>query len=119
MPRLGRACDGAATFVADTVIDIRGQEWPGPIRLHSNIGPIYPSGARAAGKEGRVIVSFAIDSTGRVPKGTVFIQSETNLEFGNSVCTWLRLNRFDPVVIDGRIRSLKILNSPVNFSLMQ
>jgi hypothetical protein len=114
----GQPCDGVVSLAADDTVDFQGGNRAPPFPLHSRIGPEYPRSGSGAGPEidGRVVVSFAIDTAGFVPRGTVFIQSESGREFGRSICTWLRRTSFDPVVIDGRVRSVWILNSPVTFS---
>jgi hypothetical protein len=51
-------------------------------------------------------------------RGTAIITAETNRAFGDAVCTWLAdVARFEPLVVRGRRYTVRIANSPFDFTL--
>jgi TonB family protein len=119
VPLRGRPCGDVVDYPTDTTIDAEDPpKEKGPRQL-SYSGPQYPSEMRRQSIEGTARVSFVIDTTGHVPRGTVFITAESDLAFGSAVCTWLarRDHYFEPLEVNGRKYAVRVLNMPVEFSL--
>ena len=73
----------------EVIVPPRTAGWPRPLNV--NDIPRYPSDARSAGIEGRVIVAFVIDEQGRVELPTLsIVEQPLQPEFARSVCTFLR-----------------------------
>ena len=112
----GRSCDRLPVIRADTSFDSLD-----PLILSLVLpgyrGPEYPREMREAGVSGRVVASFVIDTSGRVPAGGAWIHSESDRSFGNSVCTHLKVARFRPLVVSGRRLSVRVLNAPTSFDV--
>ena len=118
-PLGGRPCGDVVDYPTDTTIDAEDpRPAKGPHQL-SHDGPQYPSEMRKQSIEGTAQVSFVIDTTGHVPRGTVFITAESDLAFGSAVCTWLsrRDPYFEPFEVNGRKYAVRIVNMPIEFSL--
>jgi protein TonB len=67
-----------------------------------SVGPRYPELLRAAGVQGEVVVTFVVDTTGRVEPSSLVILNSTNDLFGAAVRTALPAMRFIPAKADGR-----------------
>ena len=107
----------ATPFVADTTLPTDQREPGGGIRPISRVWPRYPHELRAQGVEGSVRSTFVIDTLGHVVPASAYITYESRREFGDAVCTWLRQSRFAPLVVDGRRRSVRLLEVPTTFEL--
>ena len=112
----GRSCDRLPVIRADTSLDSVD-----PLLLSLVLpgyrGPEYPKDLREGGVSGRVVASFVIDTSGRVPAGGAWIHSETDRRFGNSVCTYLERARFRTLVVGGQRLSVRVLNAPTTFDV--
>lgn len=65
-------------------------------------GPRYPEMLRAAGVQGEVVVTFVVDTTGRVDPSSLVILRETDEMFGAAVRNAIPAMRFVPAKADGR-----------------
>lgn len=108
----GRACPGASgrTLPTDRRVDsavtaANKDLRPVAFRLH------YPENLRIRGVEGSVRASFVLDTAGRVLPGTVVITFESQWEFGNSVCAYLRSARY----LSASPRSTYLLLTDIEF----
>jgi hypothetical protein len=62
--------------------------------------------------------TFIIDTTDALIFGTAMITQESRLEFGSAVCMWFRGKpRFEPLSVNGRRYSVRILNLAFDFTL--
>ena len=107
-----RPCVGAfAVFPAvDTTIDVGGGKPPAWLRPVVNGGPRYPIEQRNARIQGEVRMSFSVDTNGKIIRGTAEVVAESHRAFGQSVCEFMRIARFAPVVLDGRPRIVRVTN---------
>lgn len=64
--------------------------------------PTYPRARRAAGIEGKVIVTFIVDTMGVVEAGSVRAIEATDKEFRDAVLIVVPLLRFDPAFRENR-----------------
>jgi protein TonB len=71
------------------------------IAAPGSVGPRYPELLRAAGVQGEVVVTFVVDTTGRVEPSSLVILNSTNDLFGAAVRTALPAMRFLPAKADG------------------
>jgi protein TonB len=72
------------------------------IAAPGSVGPRYPEMLRAAGVQGEVVVTFVVDTTGRVDPSSLVIVKETDRLFGAAVRSALPAMRFIPAKADGR-----------------
>ena len=80
------------------------------------VRPAYPEMLRAAGIEGRVILRFVVDTTGRVEPASITTIESTHARFEQSVRDVLPRLRFAPAEVGGRhVRQL--VEMPFQFSL--
>jgi TonB family protein len=78
---------------------------------------VYPSEARAQGVQAQAVVAFAIDTTGRIERGTMtFLQPVPPYAFQRALCDWSVSVRYAPPLVDGQRRRLLTVQ-PWNFSL--
>lgn len=115
----GRSCDGVLAARADTAVDSKDALLASVQPINGRLTPVYPTELRSSGTSGRVIASFVIDTLGRVPPGGAWIQQETQRSFGEAVCTHLKRLRFAPLIVDGRRRSVRVLNWPTSFYIVR
>jgi len=87
-----------------------------PLQLLSGAGPIYPSEARAAGVEGRVVVAYDVTVDGRVINARV-VQAEPPGIFDAAALTAVRSWRFNAPREAGRPVAAFNRESEVRFSL--
>ncbi|MCC6244254.1 MAG: TonB family protein [Gemmatimonadaceae bacterium] len=113
-----RSCRGASATAAtaDTTIDV-GEKPPSWLRAVSSGGPRYPEEQRNARMNGEVRVSFVIDQTGTLVQGTAEVTAESHRAFGSSVCEFLRRVKFQPVVLAGQPRSVRVTNQRFLFEI--
>ena len=71
-------------------------------RLVHSARPRYPEMLRAAGVEGRVLVRFAIDTTGRVDAASITIVQSTHELFSRAVRDVMQSLRLLPAEVNGR-----------------
>lgn len=71
-----------------------------PPKLRSASAPVYPPAALRAGVEGRAIMAFDIDASGK-PVNLV-VESATAPEFGEAGLEAVRSWRFQPAVLNGK-----------------
>lgn len=88
------AADGSGTWDAHTV------EVP-VVSDARNPQPTYPEMLRTAGIEGRVVVEFVVDSTGRVRDGSLKVVEASHELFTTSVRRTLPSLRFIPARVQG------------------
>lgn len=107
-----RPCSGASAVLpaVDTTIDVGGGKPPIWLRPVSSGGPLYPIEQRNARMHGEVRVSFVVDTTGKIIRGTAEVVAESHRAFGQSVCEYMRRARFAPVVLDGQPRIVRVTN---------
>lgn len=78
--------------------------------------PGYPTGLRAAGVEGDVILRCVVDTTGRVEAASITVVAATHQQFADAAVGWLVKTRYAPAQIGGRaVRQL--VEQRVGFSL--
>ncbi len=78
--------------------------------------PRYPDMLRSAGIDGRVLVQFTVDTTGRVDMASVKILASTHELFTRAVRDALRDFRFAPAEVGGR-RVPALAQMPFEFQL--
>lgn len=87
-----------------------GNEWRGTelmMRIVEQAKPRYPDLLRQAGIDGRVLLRFTVDTTGRVDPSSVTIVSSTHDLFAGAARTALLAFRFRPAEVGGRhVRAL-------------
>ena len=85
-------------------------EWVGAdlqTRILASGKPRYPESLRQAAIDGRVLVRFTVDTTGRIEMGSVTVLASTHDLFTRSVRDALPAFRFKPAEIGGhRVRAL-------------
>jgi len=107
-----RPCAGASAVLpaVDTTVDVGGGKPPTWLRQVANGGPQYPIEQRNARMQGEVRVSYAVDTTGKIIRGTAEVVAESHRAFSQSVCEFLRTARFAPVVLDGKPQIVRVTN---------
>ncbi|HKC48138.1 MAG TPA: energy transducer TonB [Gemmatimonadales bacterium] len=78
--------------------------------------PVYPPLLRAAGVQGRVIVSAVVDTLGQAENGSVRIVLSDNPGFDGAALATVRAARFRPARIYGRAVRV-LVQLPVVFRL--
>ena len=84
----------------------------------TNPVPRYPDALRDARIEGRVLVRFVVDTTGRVSMESVVIHAADHPAFGEAVIESLRHSRFRPAEYRGR-KVAQLVARPFVFVLRQ
>ncbi len=84
--------------------------------LPQNPRPEYPHSLRAAAVEGEVLITFVVDTTGRVEQGSLRVLQATHEQFAESVRRWLPKTRYRPAEIGGR-RVRQYVQQQVGFTL--
>ena len=115
----GRACrQGDAATAVDTTFD---SSTNAPSTFYP-IGPPhlqYPRQLRSQGVQGSVVAGYSVDTLGHVIPGSERIVAEAHPEFGDAVCEMLKDLRFNPLVLNGRKYSVRVLEQPFTFSLIR
>lgn len=93
--------------------DAHGNRLPRPSKV---VWPVYPLALRLAGTEGRVVIDFFIDPTGR-PRDARILTS-THPGFGQSALDSIVNSRFEPAKEKGKFVSVHV-QQPVIFSLSE
>ena len=86
------------------------------VALPQNPHPEYPQALRSANLEGDVLITFIVDTTGRVEPGSLRIVRSSHPLFGESVQRWLPKTRYRPAEIGGR-RVRQLVQQQVGFAL--
>lgn len=109
---LGSLFDAAPS--TDDASSWRGNE----VLMHvlSSAAPRYPEALRAASVEGRVVVRFTVDSTGRIDMRSVEVLSSTHDLFSRAVRDALPGFRFRPAQVGGR-RVSALAEMPFEFAI--
>lgn len=81
-----------------------------------NPAPDYPPSLRSAGLEGAVVVTFVVDTTGRVEQGSLRILEATHPQFADAVRRWLPRTRYVPAELRG-VRVRQLVQQRVDFML--
>jgi hypothetical protein len=113
----GRSCGLVVVAHADTAVDSKDPLLRMMQPMRGRLTPIYPADMKALGVSGRVVASFIVDTLGRVPRGGVWIQQETRPSFGDAVCAHLSRVQFAPLVVNGRLMSVRVLNWWTSFDI--
>ena len=112
-----RPCAGTVVMETDTTVARIGPETESLLQWTMGVpGPEYPVELRSQREVGSVIARFAVDTNGRVVRGTAVILSESHRAFGRSVCQFLTQARLRPVPLHGRKRTVTVSASPFAFS---
>lgn len=72
------------------------------MHLVTSAKPRYPESLRSAGIDGRVLVEFAVDTTGRVDLATIKVLGSTHDLFTRAVKDALSAMRFRPAEVGGK-----------------
>ncbi len=83
---------------------------------NDNPPPEYPETLRSAALEGEVVVTFVVDTTGRVEPASLTILRQTHPLFGESVRRWLARTRYLAAEAQGQ-RVRQLVQQTVGFSL--
>lgn len=81
------------------------REWRGTelmMRIVEQVRPRYPDMLRQAGIDGRVLLRFTVDTTGRVDPSSVVVVSSTHDLFAGAARAALLGFRFRPAEVDGQ-----------------
>ena len=88
------------------------------IAAPGSVGPRYPDVLRAAGVQGQVVVTFVVDTTGRVVPSSLVILNSTSDLFGAAVRAALPGMRFIPAKADGR-KVKQLVQQPFVFTIVK
>ena len=113
---LPRPCQGFTEVSADTTTPADGPLAKAHLRWLGGSGPGYPASLRNAAVDGDVVATYVVDTLGHVMRNTALITTESNRAFGQAVCEFLNRARLAPVTIDGRKRSMRVLDAHFKFS---
>lgn len=105
---MGPASDGGA-YTTETVDRIAAA-------FADNPRPVYPQSLRSAGLEGDVVITFVVDTTGRVEPGSLHVVQSAHPLFTEAVRRWLPATRYRPAEIGGR-RVRQYVQQQVGFAL--
>jgi protein TonB len=86
------------------------------VALTENQRPDYPQSLRSASLEGEVLITFVVDTSGRVEPGSLRIVKSSHPLFAESVQRWLPKTRYRPAEIGGR-RVRQLVQQQVGFAL--
>lgn len=96
-----------------------GDEWSyRELLMHivSSAKPRYPETLRQNGIEGRVLVQFTVDTTGRVDMSSVRVIQSTHDQFTQAVRSALASFRFKPAEVNGK-RTAALAEMPFEFQV--
>jgi protein TonB len=105
------AQDGAAAPVAEGAAEQRPQAVPG-----SCLQPTYPVQMRAARIEGRVLLQFVVDTTGRIEPSSVVVLQSTHQLFASAARRALLTCRYRPGRFGGRPARVRV-ETPYTFRI--
>ena len=84
----------------------------------NSAAPVYPDLLRQAGVEGEALVSFVVDTTGRVDLASVKVVRSTHDQFAAAVKSALPRMRFIPAEI-GRRKVRQLVQQPFTFAIVK
>ncbi len=106
----GNSSPGLAHAIGDGAERNESREWVGAdlqTRILASGKPRYPESLRQAAIDGRVLVRFTVDTTGRIDMSSVSVVSSTHDLFTRAVRDALRAFLFKPAELGGhRVRAL-------------
>lgn len=110
-----RACTRLEEVASDTTFYIvpRAQS---PLRPRKGPGPQYPTALRDHRVQGEVIMTFVVDTLGRVVPESAGIIEQAHPDFGRSVCEYLRRATFEPFAAAGKRMSVRVVGQKFLFS---
>jgi protein TonB len=117
---VGGAANGSASSLGDLYAadpQPEGRDWDvRELLMHvlTQGRPRYPEALRSAGVDGRVLVQFSVDTTGRVDPASVKILESTHDLFSRAVRDALGSFRFRPAEVGGR-RVAALAQMPFEF----
>ncbi len=111
-----RACTKLSAMAADTTIDVTATGPSQFLHQRSDGGPRYPIDLRNQRVWGDVRASFVVDTLGRIIRGSTGILEESHHAFGQSVCEFLRNAEFDPIVLDGKRVTVRVVGMRFRFT---
>ncbi|HJU64130.1 MAG TPA: TonB family protein, partial [Gemmatimonadaceae bacterium] len=76
----------------------------------------YPRALRNAGVEAEVVITFVVDATGGVERGSVTVVSATHELFADAVRRWLPHTRYAPAEINGK-KVRQLVQQQLGFTL--
>lgn len=106
-------------IIGDATSAPADNDWRGSevlMHLIATVKPRYPDYLRGAGVDGRVLVRFTVDTSGRVDMSSVKVLESTHDLFTRSVMDALRGFRFKPAEVAGR-RVSALAEMPFEFQL--
>lgn len=98
-----------STALAESTVEQRPQVVPG-----SCAAPSYPVQMRAGRIEGRVVLQFVVDTTGRIEPGSIVVLQSTHRLFETSARRALQTCRYRPARFANRPVRVRV-ESPYNF----
>jgi TonB family protein len=87
-------------------------------QLGGNPTPEYPRSLRTSALEGDVLVTFVVDTTGRVAPGSITIVQSTHELFADAVRRWLPRTRYSPAEIRGA-KVKQLVQQRIEFSMQR
>jgi protein TonB len=110
VPASGAPVGGIGAVHTSAVVDRIVVAWP------QNPRPDYPQSLRSANLEGDVLITFVVDTTGRVEPGSLRVVQSSHPLFAESVQRWLPKTRYRPAEVGGR-RVRQLVQQQVGFAL--
>ena len=114
-PRVPRPCGELIDVTADTTTAADGPFAKAYLRWRVGTGPRYPASLRNGHPDGEVVATYVVDTLGHVMRNTAQITAESNRAFGQAVCTFLANATVIPVTLDGRKRTMRVLDAHFKF----
>ena len=110
-----RPCTRLSVIEVDTTVDVTTTGASRLLHQRSFDGPRYPIDLRNQRVQGDVRASFVVDTLGRVVRESSGILEESHPAFGQSVCEFLRNAAFEPVVVEGKRVSVRVVGMRFQF----
>ena len=109
---------GAAAAKTLTDSDLRrpGPVVETPIALAKSVSAVYPRTARLAGVNGRALVQFVVDTSGRAKPETINCLEATYKDFADAAVAAVRTMQFTPATLDGH-KIEQLVQFPIEFKL--
>lgn len=102
--------------IVDVTRDYDVHEVERPVVPLNDVAPAYPAMLRTQGTEGRVVVRFVVDTTGRVEEGSIEVVESAHDLFAAAVRRALAGARFAPAEHGGR-RVRQLVQQPFVFEI--
>jgi periplasmic protein TonB len=109
---------GEAGETSDTAIYVISQVERPATHAPNSAAPPYPDILRQAGVEGEVLVSFVVDTSGRVDPTTVKVIRTTHELFAAAVKNALPRMRFIPAEV-GERKVRQLVQQPYSFAIVK